>query len=174
MKNNNINTKEQWAWITGYEDRYMVSTLGQIKSFVVDKVDGKLMKLINDKNGYKKINLYKNGKKTTFQVHRLVAIAFIPNPENKPQVNHIDEDKTNNNVSNLEWVTAKENTNHGTRNVRSGESISKAVRNITTGVVYKSQTAAAAELGLIQGSISRCCSGRRKTTGDFEWEYVQE
>ena len=66
--------------------------------------------------GYERVNLKKDGIEKTMQVHRLVALAFLPNPQNKPEVNHIDENKENNNVDNLEWVTSKENANYGTRN----------------------------------------------------------
>ena len=87
--------------------------------------------------GYLVVKLCKNNIRSNKKIHRLVAQAFIPNPENKPQVNHIDEDKTNNMVSNLEWMTAKENTNHGTRNERSGKSQSIPIiaTNLTTGEV---------------------------------------
>ena len=169
--NNNV---EQWKWVKDYENRYKVSNKGQVKSFVVDKTDGRLLKPADNGWGYRVVALRKDGKTTTLKVHRLVALAFIPNPENKPQVNHIDEDKTNNNVSNLEWATAAENNSHGTRTERASEKTSKPVRNVTTGVIYESQAVAAKELGLSQGNISSCCTGKLKTTGGFQWEYVQE
>jgi len=116
-----MSNEEIWKDIEGYEGFFMVSNQGRVKSLdrVIEHpnhglclIKGKLRKLpINDK-GYHKVGLNKDGKTKKFSVHRLVAQAFIPNPESKPQVNHIDGVKTNNNVSNLEWVTNYENAYH--------------------------------------------------------------
>ncbi|WP_411347489.1 NUMOD4 domain-containing protein [Paenibacillus sp. WLX2291] len=100
---------ERWKFIKGYDKKYMVSNTGFIKSFHKEEV---FLKKYVDLHGYETINLYLNGKCIKCAVHRLVAEAFISNPENKSQVNHIDEDKINNNSNNLEWVTPKENMNH--------------------------------------------------------------
>ena len=102
---------EKWVKIDNFD--YYISNYGNVKN-----KDGKLRKLKMDRYGYLTIGLWKKGKAKYFTVHRLVAIHFIENPENKPQVNHIDENKTNNYYANLEWVTVKENINHGTRNAR--------------------------------------------------------
>ena len=108
---------EHWENITGYEGLYMVSNLGRVKS--LDRVSrygrrlsGKMLNIGRNKTGYCYVVLCKNGWTKSISVHRLVALTFISNPENLPQINHIDEDKTNNNASNLEWVTARQNQNH--------------------------------------------------------------
>ena len=113
---------EFWKDIKGYEGFYQVSNLGRVKSlsrsiyyskgYTVYR-KGKIKKPSFDKNGYPQIGLCKNGTVITRKIHRLVAEAFIPNPENKPEINHKDENKTNNYVDNLEWVTEKENVNYG-------------------------------------------------------------
>ncbi len=115
-----ISNMEIWKDIIGYEGMYQVSNLARIKSVERLKSNGNGMQLQPEKikdiqthlNGYKYVNLYKDNKNKTYRIHRLVAEAFIPNTENKPDVNHIDADKSNNLPSNLEWATKKENTKH--------------------------------------------------------------
>ena len=97
----------EWADILGYEGLYSVSTDGQVYTYKYKKV----LKP-RSKKGYLNVSLSKNKKRKEFKIHRLVAMSFIPNPENKEQVNHIDGDKSNNKVTNLEWVTQSENITH--------------------------------------------------------------
>ena len=135
--------------------------------------------------GYPQVNLHKNGMSKTKSVHQLVAEAFIPNPENSPQVNHIDEVKDNNNVENLEWCDSKYNVNYGTRTER----VSKKVRavNVETGeVVTFNSTQEAGRKGYSSGGVSTACRGAyRASTGKliggdgrtykgFRWSYDVE
>lgn len=112
--------EEIWKDILGYEGLYQVSSYGRVRS--LDRYDrmnhflkGRILKLYTRKGGYLFVQLHLNGKGKNYLVHRLVAIAFIPNPDNLPEVNHLDEDKTNNRVENLEFCDRKYNINFGTR-----------------------------------------------------------
>jgi hypothetical protein len=104
---------EIYNWIKGYENLYKVSNYGNVKTYNWRNSKREaILKPAKTKDGYLQVALQKDGKLKSFKVHRLVALTFLDNPENKPQVNHIDCDKTNNKITNLEWVTAKENTAH--------------------------------------------------------------
>ena len=118
---------EEWRPIEGYEGLYEVSSYGRVRSvdrYVKSKGEsywlrkGKMLSPAKDKNGYLKVNLSCNGKNNIIRVHRLIAQSFLPNPDNLPEVNHKDEDKTNNNVDNLEWCDRSYNISYGTRTER--------------------------------------------------------
>lgn len=98
---------EIWKDIDGYDGYYQVSNMGNVRNAAKSKP----LKQQKSRNGYLTVSLTKNNKITTYRVHRLVASAFIPNPGNKPSVNHIDCNPLNNKVENLEWCTAQENSN---------------------------------------------------------------
>ena len=125
--------EEIWRPVVGYEGLYEVSNTGQVRSldrYVKNNHSyrlhkGKVLSLLKNEYGYIQVVLSCNGKHNTITVHRLVAQAFILNPNNLPEVNHKDEDKTNNSVENLEWCTAKYNSNYGTRNIRRRETLIK-------------------------------------------------
>ena len=106
---------EEWKPVVGYEGLYEVSNTGQIRSLKRNII----LRPKKEPTGYLRCNLSLNKNVKTFSIHRLVAQAFLPNPDNLPEVNHKDEDKTNNRVENLEWCNHKYNMNYGTRNIRS-------------------------------------------------------
>lgn len=112
---------EEWRAVPGYEGLYEVSNMGNVRNVRRNT----LLRLPKTNNGYIRIVLSKNGIKTGFQVHRIVAQAFLPNPDNLPQVNHKDEVKSNNCVDNLEWCSAKYNSNYGSRLERSRDTAIK-------------------------------------------------
>lgn len=104
---------EIWQNIANFENLYQISNYGNVKSLNYRKTGKEqILKPTTNNDGYKLVLLYKNGSRKTLSIHRLVANAFIPNPNNLPEINHIDRDKTNNTVENLEWCTHKENTDY--------------------------------------------------------------
>jgi hypothetical protein len=129
-------------------------------------------------NGYQYVGLHKNGKRETFRIHRLVALSFIPNPENKPEVNHKDENINNNKADNLEWLTSKENANFGTRT----EKVIKIQRIKTVKLddglnlikIYDSFAQAAIDNNVTDSCIVRVCKGRYLHSNGFRWMYYDD
>jgi len=162
---------EIWKNIEGYEGYYQVSNKGNVRSLVTNK----LLSQTYCKDGYLKVHFNVNSVDKTRQVHRLVAKHFCPNSENKPQVNHIDGNKTNNNASNLEWVTQKENMKHAFKNnlIKPITRTVKAI-NVKTGeiTIFESILKAATVLGINKTNITAVCRGRQKTAGGFIWQYA--
>ena len=190
---------EEWRDIKGYEGKYQVSSLGRVKS-LKDSHGNYREKILSPKpkgKDYLGIQLCKNGKYKPFYIHRLVALHFIPNPNNYKEVNHIDENKTNNCVTNLEWCTKKYNANYGTRTQRIAEKSAitqkingknkgskhpKAhkVQCITTGRKFKTIKEAAEHYFInSHANIIMCCQGKRKSAGKHPitgekliWKYI--
>ena len=186
--------QEIWKDIEGYEGLYQVSNIGNVKSLSfgarnIHKSNvQKLLKLSPTNCGYYKVQLYKNGKAKMMYVHRLVATAFIPNPERKPQINHIDGNKANNTSSNLEWVSCSENQRHAIRNglrepspmlgrTGSDNPNSKAILQYDHfGNFIKEWSGiseAARVLNIGASSISACLCGINKTAYGSIWRYKQ-
>lgn len=178
--------EEIWKDIEGYEGLYMVSSLGRVKS--LDRIDGrgwnikgKILKQTLDKKGYLNVGLSKNNNRTLYKVHRLVAETFIPNPDNKPEIDHISTLKTDNMVENLRWVTTKENSNNpltlkhrseskmSTKNARHRSVLQYDVNG---NFIREWDTITEAEKTLnITHKIHYVCQGKRKTCGGYIWKY---
>lgn len=168
---------ETWKDIEGYEGLYQVSTLGRVKSFHGrGGVSVRILHSQKRSHGYLGVTLAKDKVQTHYMIHRLVAEAFIDNPYNYPQVNHKDEDKTNNRVDNLEWCTAKYNSNYGIGAQRAAESrkklpqLKRKVLCVETGEVFDSLTSVK-EFTHVNG-VWRALNGRNKTCGGYHWRYV--
>ena len=164
---------EIWCPVKNYENLYEVSDQGRVKS--VGYGDDRILKPRRNTCGYLRVDLYKNGYNKTYLVHRLVAQTFIPNHQNLTEVNHKDEDKTNNKVSNLEWCDRKYNQNYGTRNQRVSIKLSKPVLQYTKSGVFvgewKSIHDVERNLGYAIQNISSCCKGKRKLAYGFIWKF---
>jgi uncharacterized protein YerC len=184
---------ETWKDIEGYEGLYQVSNLGRIKSFdktIMVKIKnqnivtkkGKILKPNNNNNsGYNKVTLSKEGTNKPFTIHRLVAKAFIDNPENKPFVNHKDGNKLNNCVSNLEWVSLKENTQHAFENGLCDEMIkkfSKKVKQYDNNYNFIKEWNSFHEIeretGMSATYICRVCKSPNNKAYGFYWRYSDE
>lgn len=163
----------EWKPIPEYEDVYEVSNTGQVRSLYRRYYNEvRILKQSTNNKGYKLVCLCRKGKQKSLLVHRLVATAFIPNPDNLPCVNHKDQNKQNNNASNLEWCSYYENNVYGDRLTRSAAKRSIPVRCVETGIVYPSAYAAQRITGFQQSKICDCCRGNRNVTGGFHWEYA--
>ena len=185
---------EIWKEIKGYEGSYMVSNYGRVKSLEKNiKSHGgtrtqyrpeRILKQSKNKWGYMKVWLYKNSKRIEFAVHRLVADAFIENPSNKPCVNHIDNDKTNNNAYNLEWCTYQENNEWSMKQGRKvmteewrNKILSTRKRKPVVGTdkngkeYFFEKVRDVAKMGFDPKAVIKCCKNEMKSTKDFTWKY---
>lgn len=155
--------------VVGFEGLYRVSEDGHIWSVK----RGHEIAQRYDKWGYLRCNLSKEGKVYTRYIHQLVAQAFIPNPEDKPTVNHKDENKENNHWTNLEWMTVKENNQYGTRAARAAASKCKPVECVETGETFESIKAATAAYDISSGALCKALKNGTKCKG-YHWRYLNE
>lgn len=171
MDNQQLSNKTEWREVKEYTN-YEVNQFGEIRH----KKRKKVLKPRSN-NSYQYVNFKINGKNINFAVHRIVANAFIPNPNGYTEVNHKDYDKTNNCVDNLEWVSSSQNKQHAFLKKENKRSRGKAVNQYTKeGIFIKTFdtiTDAAEELGCCIAAISNCCLGRTKTSQGFRWSFVE-
>ena len=163
--------QEIWKDVVGYEGKYQISDLGRVKSFIGTE---KILKQQKSKLGYMYIILCNKNVQKRFAVHRLVATAFIPNLDNKKEVNHINEIRWDNRLLNLEWITRTENVNHGSCSERSAKTRSKKVKQIFDNgfKIYNSINDAARDNGINPLGISNCCNHKRKIYCGYKWEFA--
>lgn len=187
--------EEIYKDVAGYEGLYKVSNLGNVRSVGMWTnirggskrfLKGRVLKSGKGKGGYLIVVLCKDGKQKTHTVHRLVAQAFIDNPNNLPEVNHIDENKENNVVTNLEWCSYSYNINYGTRNERHAKALrgiynnpklSKKVLQLTLdGKIVREWDSVneCGRNGFSIGHVSACCNGKRKTHKGYRWMYAED
>lgn len=173
---------EVWKVIPDTDGKLLVSNTGKIKSLLRDE---RILKTQRDRKGYHRLRVTINREKRAYKVHRLVAEAFIPNPERKPQVNHINGNKSDNSAGNLEWVTNKENCYHARDTglwdsviagaIKENDSRKKAV--IATdcrGVQQLFESVSAAERAFNSRHISDVLKGKRKSVCNQTFRYAQE
>lgn len=187
---------EEWRDVVGYEGHYSISSFGRLvchERYIIAKNGHKhylkrcLMK-INQSGVYQCVTLSLNGKRRNFYIHRLVAMTFIPNPENKPCVDHIDCNVDNNNVTNLKWVTQRENVHNPLTRIHAKENfvplfnelngrsipiVRISLCNNENTKTYPSQCEAKRE-GYNQGAISACCRGKLKSYKGYKWMYLSD
>jgi len=158
--------KEYWSEIEGFDGKYSVSTFGRVRNNKFNKL---LSQSERSKGGYIRVGLLNSkGKRITFNVHRLVAKAFLQNPNNLPQVNHIDENRLNNRVDNLEYCSAQYNIDYS----QAKEVVQKDLKTGEVIKVFKSVSEAQRQTGIYAGNIANCCNGRVRSSGGFSWSYT--
>ena len=185
--NKRYRMSEVWKPIKGYEGIYEVSDLGRVRSLPRMLTDSKgrrhpvPMKMLkmHDRKGYDSVTLQDMGRKAIMSVHRLVAMAFIPNPDNLPVVNHRDENPKNNQVSNLEWCDISYNTRYGTgveraqaKHVYHRKAVEQLTKDGQHVATFKGVKEAARATGADASVIVRVCKGRNETAGGYRWKYL--
>jgi len=158
---------EIWKEIPGSGGKYQISNYGNVYSLI----NNVQLKGVNNGNGYLRVKL----NERLFYIHRLVAMAFIPNPKCYKEINHKDENKLNNNADNLEWCSHKYNMKFGTRNKMAIDNTKKSVIQYTMSgkyvCSYNSIVEAAGKMSISKGNIVSVLKGNRKSAGDYKWKY---
>lgn len=163
-----METKPRWKPVKGYESLYLVSETGELFSLYKKM---KMKQTINDR-GYKSVSLCKNGVRKVREVHRIVAETFIKNTIcGYSEVNHIDGNKINNSISNLEWVTKGDNLKH-TYRVLGRKTVGKRVRCVDTGEIYESSKEAELKTGINSSAIRQVTCGVKEKAGGLRWEKI--
>lgn len=166
--------EEIWKDIEGYEGLYQVSNMGRVRSLRRNII----LKSKRETNEYERVVLSTNNIPKLYSIHRLVAMAFIPNPNNYPIVNHKDEDRTNNRVDNLEWCTQKYNVNYGTGIAKRARSQSKKVLQFKPDGTFVKEWESTMEIGRAmnksQAHIVDVCNGKRRIAYGYIWKYKKE
>lgn len=169
----------EWRDIKGFEGLYQCSDEGEVRC--VERINcrgynmnGKILKVcLNRHNGYLRVGLHKNGKQYSYLVHRLIAETFLPNDDPTKEVNHINECKTDNRVSNLEWVSHTVNVNHGTailrRAITTGTKVIQLSKDGNVLNEFYSTRDAQRNTGIPNQHICECINGKRKTAGGYLW-----
>jgi hypothetical protein len=168
---------EVWKDVVGFEGKYQVSNLGNVKSMDYGRTkQERLLKPATTDYGYLRCGLRKDGHTKMMHTHRLVAEAFIPNPDNKRDVNHINGVKTDNRVENLEWCTEQENNVHALKmGIRKPYTIKLLQYDMQGAIIREWNSSAEAErsTGISQGNIRNCCHGKRPSAGGYIWRYKE-
>lgn len=170
--------EELWKPVVGYEGKYEVSSFGRVMSLNYSKQgEPAIRKLSLDKDGYLNVTLYSLGKPKTLKVHRLVAQAFLENKSNLPEINHIDENKSNNHVENLEWCSRSYNISYGQGSIQRALSKCRQVEAVdSSGIrrhLFKS-TQEAGRNGFTQSSVAACCRHEQSHHKGFIWRYIDD
>lgn len=168
---------EIWKDIPGYEGLYQVSNMGRVKRLEGYDAGGRYreehcLKPQVDGSNYLQVYLFKNGEGTLTLVHRLVAKAFIPNPDGKPTVNHLDENKHNNAAWNLEWATRKEQMNYGSAMESHKKPVVQCDLQGRRLKLWESAAAVEKNIGIHHTSVAKCCLGKLKTCHGYVWRYA--
>ena len=172
---NSMKQPEEWKPIPGYDGKYEVSSYGRVKSYKYNS-DGRILSPGNNGSGYYFVYLCKDGKAKQRTIHRLVAEAFIPNPSNFLEINHKDEDKGNNHVTNLEWCSRGYNLAYGTRLERISKPVVQLDKNGNFLAEYSSTHEASRVTSIAQSNICKCCKHKpgHSSAGGFIFLYKDE
>ena len=180
--------REEWRPLEGWERLYEISNRGDVKSVERTVRNGKgyrivaerILKASKNSGGYLQVHLSKDGKGKFYLVHRLVAEVFLDNPMGYTEVNHLDEDKTNNCADNLEWCSRSYNLSYNDRAKKAGKKAGKKLSkpviaiDVRTGLIieFASAQEASRQIGINHGNICACCNGKRNSAGNFYWMYA--